>query len=156
MCSNLHTRTHSILHVISLPPSSLSIHLHIPVTSVMSNKTHTVKRPQTHTYTLTKEQHGHFVHAPHHQALPPRGVMKPTRLGEAPVHPWAITTPSSHYNLNLSLTEYSRIYEKGEGGKVGGSEMQSQQAGRWFSWQRVWLGYWGPWARFPLCGPGSD
>lgn len=52
------------------------------------------------------------------------GIMKPSRPGEAPGCPEAITAPpNSHSNLRLLLTGYKRISERGEGGRGGGGEL---------------------------------
>lgn len=60
ICAHKHTP-----HPMSPPSntSSLSIHLHISDTSVMSNKAHTVK-DRRRTYALAKDQHSNFLHAP--------------------------------------------------------------------------------------------
>lgn len=116
-------------------PSSLSIHLHISATSVMSNKTHTVKRPQTLTYTLTKDQHGHFLHVPptnrSHQ-----GCNEAYKAWWGPWRPWDIGKPPSHNNL--FVTGYRRIYERGEGGK-GGGEVGGAQKVEPKDWKVIFL-----------------
>ena len=151
MCTKLHANTHTpdLMSPFSAA-SSLSIHLHISATSVMSNKTHTVQRPKTHT--LTQDQHDNSLHVPPDQSLCNEAY-------KAWWGPRAITSPPSHHNLHLFLTGCSRICEKGEGGKGGGERSGANRLeGRESGWGTVVHGPPNS-HRLPpecMCGPGCD